>query len=103
MKDERHICEDTETIAELLKGLDEAGWPCQLIELPRYWSEGAHRIVKLQRAVEETLAFFEDRFGNSDGNDWADDEAAFVADKLEAALEDSRKPIDDAKAEQRTS
>lgn len=52
--------------------------------------EFAQRAVNAHAALVEALReatdFLEGRYGNHDGNDWADADAAGVADMLDAAL-----------------
>jgi hypothetical protein len=64
----------------------------QLLVRDWHWvREEMNAMAEAQDALVEALrkadGFLEDRFGNSDGHDWRDESAAYVADQITKALE----------------
>lgn len=84
--------------------VEEVAWS-QACELDRVGAASEHRRVamvherdradgltaeveRLRKNAETAVAFLEKRFGNPDGHDWGDDEAARIAELLEGNVDE---------------
>lgn len=88
---------ERDRIITLIRARHESGWDCsptELVKAIRAASPGAAaaNVIALPLSdAQMLLSWMDETFGNEDGGDWLDEDAAAVGDALNKAIEDFKR------------